>query len=227
MLILQINIQIMSLVNRWDEESQNTPLNSSASASNNSYAWKFSKILQILGILILAWVILWLAFGYKVASISTLYIDNPTENEVSVKVWDLDAISIFPKSHQEIELKSWTYPITVNEENIWEITKWKLDGKAFLNPTKSTYIKETAVYAVEWTDFDDSKYAEVEAYGEKYYWPFEVFSDIYVKWNWTYGLDENLPNQVNTSSDETTRVKIYRYNDFLPMYEEYYYWYNE
>jgi hypothetical protein len=218
----------MSLVNRWDEESQDTTLNDSVKASNSSSAFAgLSKILQVIGVLVIVWVILWFAFGHKLASYWTLYIDNPTENEISVKVWDLAAINIAPKSHQEIELKSWTYPIVVNEENVWEIVKWKVDGKAFLNPTKSSYIKETAVYATEWTDFDDSKYTEIEVYGEKYYWPFEVFNDVYIKWSWTYGLDEVLPDQVDTYSDETTITKIYRYDDFLPMYETYYWYYEE
>jgi hypothetical protein len=223
----------MSLVNRWDEESQDTSLGNGVNISSSSPAWNLSswglsKILQIVGVLVIVWVIVWFAFGYKVASFWALYIDNPTENEISVKVWDANAVTIAPKSHQEIKLKSWTYPIIVNEENIWEITKWKIDGKAFLNPTKSSYIKETAVYAVEWTDFDDSKYTEVEVYGEKYYWPFEVFNDIYIKWNWTYGLDENLPDpdEVDAYSNETTITKVYRYDDFLPMYETYY-WYIE
>jgi hypothetical protein len=220
----------MSLVNRWDEESQNTPINNSSNTPPaNSIVWWFSKILQVLGILIIVWVILRFAFGYKVASFNTLYIDNPTENEISIKIWNLDAINIAPKSHQEIELKSGTYPIIVNEENVWEITKWKVDGKAFLNPTKSTYVKETAIYATEGTDYDDSKYTEIEISGEKYYWPFETLNDIYIKWDWTYGLDEILPDEVDVSSltNETTRTKIYRYEDFLPMYEEYYWYYEE
>ncbi|MDR1987263.1 MAG: hypothetical protein LBQ24_00360 [Candidatus Peribacteria bacterium] len=36
-------------------------------------------------------------------------------------------------------------------------------------------------------------------------------------------MDEVLPDEVETYSDSAVKIKIYRYDEFVEMYDEYYY----
>jgi hypothetical protein len=69
---------------------------------------------------------------------------------------------------------------------------------------------------------------DIEIDGEIYYWPFVKYDDYYVN-SWAiYGLDEELPEETSIGKkSETYLSKIYRLDDFLPMYyERYYDWYD-
>jgi hypothetical protein len=106
---------------------------------------------------------------------------------------------------------------------VGEFTKWELDWKkAFLNPTKSVYIKEKAVYLIDNSDANPEPYQDIEINWKVFNWPFYIYDDYYIKWEWTYGLDEILPDEIETYLDYEVKVKIYRYDDFVEMYEEYY-----
>jgi hypothetical protein len=210
----------MSLVDRWDETSQEQGENTNIQNIEQE-SWK-SNILGIIAIVVVALIALWIYLVPKFATFWKLYIDNPTDTEVTIQIWDESPLTLAPKSHQELELKSGVYSLKVNGTDVGEFKKWGIDWKAFLNPTKSIYIKERAEYVVDWVEVDDSDYTEINIYGNVFYGPFYTYDDYYIEWDWTYGLDEELPDEVDTYWSSTIKTKIYRYDDFVKMYEEFY-----
>lgn len=219
----------MSLVNRWDENSQewivdlNTNEDYHWDSQKNEQGYKKSSIITVVLVVVVVVVAIVTFLATQFAVFGNLYIDNPTDTEVTVQIWDKEVLTLAPKSHQEIELKTWTYSLVVNGESVWEFKKLWIGKSAFLNPTKSVYIEEKAVYVTDWVDIDDDDYKEIEIDWQIFYWPFEVYDDYYVVWNWSYGLDEVLPDEVETYSDSAVKIKIYRYDEFVEMYDEYYY----
>lgn len=213
----------MALVDRWDEESQAKGENIEMGVVTDAPKKKGNVIFTVLALVFFFWVILWTVMWPKLQNYGTLYIDNPTENEISVQIWELEKMTIPANSSKEIDLKPGTYALSVNDESVWEFKKWMADWKSFLNPTKSTYVLEEAIYTVdENTEVPDNN-TTITIWDEEFYWPFKVYNEYYISWDWGYWLDEETPTSVMTQSKNYTTVKkIYRLDDFEDMYNDYY-----
>ena len=223
----------MSLVDRWDEESQNVETMEGENTGTpypeqNDDSWSnVWMILKIVWVVVVIIVIIWIILYPKISNFGSLYIDNPTDDEITVTIWDKDPITIAPKSHEEIDLKPGTYPLTVNWLEVWEFKKWAMDWKAFLNPTKSIYVEEIAAYMYNTSAENPLDYYDLVINEEEYWGPFVVHEDYYITGAWEYGLDEKLPEEITTytsydNDSYAIRKTIHRYDEFVKVYDEEY-----
>lgn len=182
---------------------------------------------NIIKILIWISIVIFITILYIILNIinskQILYIDNPSNNEILVTISTLAPIAIPAKSYNEIKIKNQTYTLSVDWEYLWEFTIKKSDENFFLNPTKSHYILEEAIY----TDKEINNEAEeikINVNGIDFYWPFSILDSIYINSKWDYWLDEDLPNNISVPEDKDylTFKKIYRFDDFIEMYNNWY-----
>jgi hypothetical protein len=213
----------MSLIDRWEENSQEQVVVETTDNVPQQVIPVWKQVLWWIFLVGLFIALLFSYFGHKLASVNTLYIDNPTSEEIKVQIDDWEILSIDGKFHKVIDLKAWVHSLKVDWEDKWEFTKGKFDWKAFLNPTKSVYVKEVAIYTND-ENFDDRSYIDIEIDWEIYNGPFTKYNDYYITWDWTYGLDESLPDEASSGkySKETTKIKIYRLDEFKKMYDKWY-----
>lgn len=179
----------------------------------------------VIWITVILFIFIWFYSSWKNFINSKIYIDNPTEKEIVVQIDNLEEIKIWANSSIEIELKSGIHSLTVDNESVWEFEKPKKSHKWFLNPTKSKYILEEAIYLVDEDVELPNDVREIIIDDEIYPWPFILYDDYYIIWDWNYNLDTDAPKEVMTDSEAYTIIKkIYRKKDFIDMYEQDYYY---
>ncbi len=179
---------------------------------------------------IVAVVILWF-WGFNFYNKThTLLIDNPTWSGIIVQIDGKEDIDIPAFWFKEVDIDLWKHSVSLNGEDIWEFERKMNDTKSFLNPTNEIYLSEYLLY----TDSDDEEKVDeyfknlpnnkIEAYDNEAEWPFKKYEGMYIVWDWEYGLNEAFPEEVDIISwiNYTIKQKVYRFDDFLVMYNENY-----
>lgn len=154
----------------------------------------------------------------------TIMVDNPTWSWILVHIDDKDDINIPAFGSLEIDIDSWEHSLYLDGKKVWVFEKKFTDFDAFLNPTLDIYIAEYLLYS------DDDKYFEklpnnkIEAYGNEAEGPFKKYEWVYISWDWDYDLSEAFPDEVdmNRWQNYAIKQKIYRFDDFVDMYNENY-----
>lgn len=209
----------MSLIDRtwenpivvWDDTTQQPPKNN------------FFNIKVIFIVLVFA-VIIWRFLYSFYLSTTTLLIDNPTSEEVVFQIWDLPEDSLGAYESKTIDLKSWVYDLKVDWELVGTFEKKAKDTHAFLNPTNDMYLKEFMVYGSEaWYDALPENTVDLY-YDDQVQWPFESYTWYYISWDWDYWFDREFPEEVSLWKYQsyTIKSKLYRYDDFVDMYNTHY-----
>lgn len=149
-----------------------------------------------------------------------MLIDNPTWTWIVVQIDDNPEITVYSHWFEEINVSFGKHSVTLNWEKIWEFDKKLTDRNFFLNPTNSIYMAEYVLYSESDDYYDKLPNNKVEAYGNEIEWPFKKYEGIYIVWDWSYGLIEDFPEATDLTkwSDYTIRQKVYRFNDFLDIY---------
>ncbi len=209
----------MSLVDRssqeleiLDEQIENTE------TPEKEKMWFFAKIKIIFVSIVVITVVFSLLSGLYMSS-HTLNIDNPTGTWITVQIDEMDSILIPSLSTTQINLKSWTYTLKVNGEEKGKFTKDTLDFNAFLNPSEEFYVQEYILYW-EQKYLDKLQIHEISMYNDTIEGPFKTYSWIYIKGDWDYGIDRNFPNEVKTKGSYKIKSKLYRYSDFIDMFNQ-------
>ncbi len=161
---------------------------------------------------------------------ATVYVDNPTKQEIKVKIGDNPEMTIKAGKFEKTKLKPGEYKVSLNGKEVGSFKRESGDDYALVNPTKSLYIKEFAIYTDKAT-VPDSAYppTKIIKFQGKDLEVFDSSNDVYVNFKPTYPLDENFPDSITTrenkfvslfkkvtgNGDKELRSKIYRVQDYL------------
>lgn len=207
----------MSLIDRTWETTPVTEENTQPPKSN------FFKIKIILAVVVIA-LVAWRFIYEFYLSATQLLIDNPTSDEIVFQIWDLPEDRLAWYESKIIDLKSGTYQLKVDWEVVGTFEKKATDTHAFLNPTNDMYLKEYIVYGSEsWYDALPENTVDL-FYDDQIQWPFESYTWYYISWDWDYSFDKEFPEEVSLWKYKTYAIKskLYRYEDFVDMYNTHY-----
>ncbi len=211
----------MALVDREGNNQGNQEINENTIIQKPKM-WLFSKLKYIF-IACIAIFVVWTISVWFYTATHTQFIDNPTGSWITVQIDDMEVITIAAYSNEVIRLWSWQYTVKMNWEIVWNFEKKSLDTKSLLNPTWGIYISEYMLY---WEEeyIDKLPNNTIEAYWNVAEWPFEQYEWLYITWNWNYGTDESFPEEVELRKSKAYKIKskLYRFDDFVDMYNEYY-----
>ncbi len=135
------------------------------------------------------------------AAMPTVLIDNPTSDDIVVNINNTD-YNVSAGSYEKIKLPfgSAEYKVLVNNQEVGSFKKGMLDGAALINPTLSTYVKETVFYVSDLDSDAAKKDAKVEqktvcVNGMNYDGNNLVaYTDLYIKKDWNYGIENVSPD---------------------------------
>lgn len=183
----------------------------------------FSKIKIIFVVVVIALVVWRFVYSFYLST-TQLLIDNPTSEEVVFQIWDLPEDRLAGYESKTIDLKSGTYELKVDGEVVGTFEKKATDTHAFLNPTNDIYLKEFMVY---WSEawYDALPENTVDLFGDdQVQWPFESYTWYYISWDWDYSFDKEFPEEVSLGKYQSYSIKskLYRYEDFVDMYNMHY-----
>ncbi len=166
-------------------------------------------------------------YFYKWAT--NIYVDNPTDKELSIQFDDWNAIKIPAKSLIEVPLKTGKHNLKVDGKDLWNFEKKLTEISAFLNPTKHVYVKEYILYIASDARNPDALYEKlpsntIDLNWEPVAWPFELVEWIYINKNWDYGITVKEPDEVTVGQweDYAIKTKLHRYDDFVDVYKKEY-----
>jgi hypothetical protein len=223
-MFIYLTILKMSLVWREDSVESKKDISEEIVVEQKPKKWFFFYLKTFVFTAVIL-VILWSFISYMYESATTIKVDNPTLSWVVIQFNDLEEISISANSFSKVDLKPWKYNLKVDWENLWDFEKWYFDWDSFLNPTNSIYLWEYVLYGDEsWlSKLPNNK---VEAYWNEAEGPFKKYEWIYIKDDWDYWIDKNLPEEVELNSWQSYKIKlkIYRFNNFVDMYNKIYIW---
>lgn len=135
------------------------------------------------------------------ATMGSILLDNPTDKDIVVNINDTD-YNLAAGSYEKIKLPfgSAEYTVLVDTKEVGTFTKGMFDGSALINPTLTTYVKQTFVYA-DSLDIDDAKeHAKIVKQticvdGKNYDGDNLVaYKDLYIKRDRNYGIDTISPD---------------------------------
>jgi len=219
--LIYLNILYMALVDREGDRVVSQDMNEN-SLMEAPKMWLFTKLKYIFVACIAVFVI-WTIWVWFYTSTHTLFIDNPTWSGITLQIGDMETIEMAAFSNQTIKLWAGIYSVSVNWEKVWDFEKKSLDTDSLLNPTDSIYITEYILY---WDEeyLDKLPNNTIEAYGNVAEWPFDQYSWLYIVWDWDYWINEQLPEEVELRKSSAYKIKskLYRFDDFVDMYNEYY-----
>lgn len=190
----------------------------------------WSNKLKIWLILVVILLIFWGVFYWLYSNATTVYVDNPLDSQITFKIWDQEEHTLWAYTWITVKIKSWINKLYVNWEEVWTFEKKSLDWKGFLNPTKDVYVQEYLIY------WDLEKWEKelptwkVTAFDNDLEWPFKQLEWIFITWDWNYWLNEEFPETLDLPEwkDYIIRSKVYRFDDFVELYnKEYYKWWDD
>ncbi|QFR39304.1 hypothetical protein A9Q91_03645 [Candidatus Gracilibacteria bacterium 28_42_T64] len=211
----------MALVDREGNNQGNQEINENTIIQKPKMGL-FSKLKYIFIACIAIFVVGTISVGFYTAT-HTQFIDNPTGSGITVQIDDMEVITIAAYSNEVIRLGSGQYTVKMNGEIVGNFEKKSLDTKSLLNPTGGIYISEYMLYGEE-EYIDKLPNNTIEAYGNVAEGPFEQYEGLYITGNWNYGTDESFPEEVELRKSKAYKIKskLYRFDDFVDMYNEYY-----
>ena len=227
----------MSLVNRpWSEElvseikKEDTleiiEENNEIEKTEKPWFSLWTKIKLLFGVIIVIWVV-WSIWSWMYSNARTIMIDNPTGSGITLKIDTWEEISLNPNTSKTVKITSWEHIVYINWKEVWKFEKSFTDSNMFLNPTESIYIEEYILYLEDQNDtsYDDKlPNSKIEAYWNTTEWPFKKYEWLVIKGNWDYGIDEKIPEKVSLGKRKKYKIvqKLYRFDDFVDMYNEVY-----
>lgn len=186
------------------------------------------SIIQRIGVGIIGIII---AIGAAFFFSQKVIVDNPTSENIIVKI-DNKEFTIEPLQDIEVSLYPGKHTVIIGDKEIGVFTKQYFDYGSILNPTKSTYVLESIPYGTIPTNWVDVHYKDVTIEGSVYNGPFKTITDLYFTkkhplnflqkdgYKWDYELDEHEPDEEQFNDSYKVFVKIYRFQDFVQMYNE-------
>lgn len=157
-------------------------------------------------------------------STSTLLVDNPTSEAITFQIWDMPEQTLQPFESKTIDLKTGTYDLKIDGQVVSTFQKKSTHTQAFLNPTNEMYLKEYMVYGSEaWYNSLPENKVDLY-YNDQIEWPFQSYTWYYISGDWDYGFLQEFPEEVTLWKYQsyTIKTKLYRYDDFVDMYNQYY-----
>ena len=177
-------------------------------------------------------------------------IDNPTNNKIEFIIGE-NEIVIEPKTEINYKLPEGNNTLKINNE-IKQFTLSSIkDKNCLINPTQSIYVLSEALYQLEGEDIDIKKLINmrkiinnkrgkynklilldtVDIAGAEIIGFYEKKTDLIIKKNWDFGINEKIPKKLkqsymNASNDSSRKltnmvngypgkIKIYRAVDLL------------
>lgn len=153
-------------------------------------------------------------------------LDNPTENVVHVTI-DSTAYQLQPDRSERVALTVGMHTIALPDGQSVKFNVYDKSKGGIINPTKSTYVLFTQVYATNEKTARHFITQKNKIYidGVYYEGPLSTITDLFIDKNYvnyTYGLREALPKRISGSSDRNGdfRSKIFTKKEFITFYEE-------
>jgi len=175
------------------------------------------KLTHLLASLFMAFVIVSCSGG------ATYWIDNPTDDAISVSIDGNDPVTVNPLEFKKMEntLKEGEHTMVVNGGN--EI-KFMLDkNHVTLNPTLATYVVAIQEYGTGLASSDNDTIVEID--GKKYEGPFPVVTNepVIYTGNINFLVDKPFKDEITTSKSGTVIMrKLFRKNDFIDYFKKEY-----
>lgn len=204
----------MSLVDRWPDLYKNLENNNSTVKEKKRWViWRIRIIIFILSIIILIsiWTLITLDNKNK------LTIDNPTLENIIVELNNIKKITIYPETSVEINIPNGKYEVKLNNKVVWSFEKKSFQHRYILNPTNYIYLQEYILY---WDQKYENKIPNniINIDSQELEWPFKKYEWLYFTWDWNYSLDDYLPESIKISWNYEIKSKIYRFFQFVDMY---------
>ena len=188
----------------------------------------WDKIKLILIIVVIIW-ILWFLANMLIKNSRTVLVDNPTSKEIVVKInsWWIDN-KIPANSSLKVKIKKWENEVFLNWKSVWKFEKKITDFTSFLNPTLHSYISEFFFYTEEedyekFYEKENIKNITIDLNWKKATWPFKIYKDLYIKWNWNYWITKkSSPEELTFDWRYKLVEELFNHNDFIKTFEQYY-----
>ena len=154
---------------------------------------------------------------------ATYWIDNPTNNEITVTIDGKDPIKLAPNEFKKMEntIKQGKHTMKVDDGN--EIA-FDLDkNHIILNPTLSTYVIVLQEYGTGMASSDNDTVIIID--GVEYEGPFpSVMSDPFIySGDLNFLIDKPFKDEIQSSKTGTVIMKkVFRKNEFINFYNEEY-----
>ena len=143
-----------------------------------------------------------------------LWLDNPTDKKISVKIDD-QSYDIAPGELKHIDSKKGSHKFTGIDGKVVDI---EITKPSMINCTNETYVLQQIEYSTSGTSNNLPKPKVVEVKGIKYEGNFEVFKDIVVPHdNVNYDVVTPLKEEIEFTGTKNFIIvnKMYRSNDFF------------
>ena len=153
---------------------------------------------------------------------ATYWIDNPTNNEITVTIDGKEEIKVAANEFKKMEktLKLGEHTMKVNDAEV----KFNLDkDHVILNPTLSTYVIVLQEYGTGFASTENDTVITLD--GEEYEGPFPtVTADPFIySGDLNFLVDTPFKGTIETSKTGTVIMrKIFRKTDFIKFYQEEY-----
>jgi hypothetical protein len=150
-------------------------------------------------------------------------LDNPTNTTLSVSI-DSVTHQLKPHSGKEITLDAGKHSMISPATGKISFIVYANSRGGIINPSFSPYIAFAEVYAI---DAAASKSfapgsREIEIDGVIFEGPFHLHDDLFIEDNWSYGVYEDLPDEIAVYGDNKGNIKnkIFAKKDFIRYFEE-------
>jgi hypothetical protein len=150
-------------------------------------------------------------------------LDNPTGTLLSVSI-DGTTHQLKPHSGKEITLDAGKHSMISPATGKINFIVYANSRGGIINPSFSPYIAYSEVYAIDITaskGFAPGS-REIEIDGVIFEGPFHLHDDLFIEDNWSYGVYEDLPDEIAVYGDNKGNIKnkIFAKKDFIHYFEE-------
>lgn len=155
-------------------------------------------------------------------SSGSVYIDNPTDKEISVSIDGKEAIKVAPGEYKKVEgVENGEHTLKLSDG---EEVKFMVEGNGFINPTQESYVLVSELYSVRDVNYD-LPFSEIEIGEDIYEGPYEMINDPFIRsTTYNYDLNTPFPEEITLAKNKNSKIckKIFRQKDFVKYFDDEY-----
>jgi hypothetical protein len=150
-------------------------------------------------------------------------LDNPTDVVLSVSI-DGTTHQLKPHSGKEITINAGKHSMISPATGKINFMVYANSRGGIINPSFSPYVLNAEVYAID--NNASQGFApglrEIEIDGVIFEGPFHLHDDLFIEDSWSYGVYEELPDEITVYGDDKGNIKnkIFAKTDFIRYFEE-------
>lgn len=191
---------------------ENTP----SSNRLNTTSWLYIGIALVVGVLLGSSI--WVTY---MNTLWTVLVDNPTGENIAVSINDDDYVFLPWTWRVKIPYTMDDIVVSLDDKEVWRFTKGLFDGDLLINPTLTTYVRQSYAYTDTSDNKVDGKLVDglventICLDGKEYTWyNLQIYTGVAMSKDRDYGMDELSPEETIMEGDykivtELTRQEWY------------------